>query len=104
MRRWAGGGIILSSVATRYQLGLVFHAGSLIVPLSASTPHGTWESVMNAALSSSTSAANEAGNLPLSRDRSPSWGGNIGGAGAPGGGSLISVDTDAPLSGAKAAI
>ncbi len=36
MRRWAGGGIILSSVATRYQLGLVFHAGSLIVPLSAS--------------------------------------------------------------------
>jgi hypothetical protein len=40
-RRWAGGGIILSSVATRYQLGLLFHAGSLILPLSAPTPHGT---------------------------------------------------------------
>jgi hypothetical protein len=37
----AGGGIILSSVATRYQLGLVFHAGSLIAPLSASSPQGT---------------------------------------------------------------
>ena len=28
--RWASGGIRLSSVATRYQLGLVLHAGSLI--------------------------------------------------------------------------
>ena len=65
MARWATGGIILSSVATRYQLGLVFHAGSLIVPLSASTPHGTWESAMNAALSASTSAANEAAKLRL---------------------------------------
>src|SRR5919106_1316104 len=26
MKRWAGGGIILSSVATRYQLGLLLHA------------------------------------------------------------------------------
>src|SRR5437870_991072 len=51
MKRWAGGGIILSSVAIKYQLGLVFHAGSLIVPLSASMPHGTWESAMNAAVS-----------------------------------------------------
>jgi hypothetical protein len=33
MNRWAGGGIIRSSVATRYQLGLVFHAGALIAPL-----------------------------------------------------------------------
>ena len=32
MNRCAGGGIILSSVATRYQLGLDFHAGWLIVP------------------------------------------------------------------------
>src|SRR2546421_8303048 len=104
MKRWAGGGIILSSVATRYQLGLVFHAGSLIVPLRAPTPHGTWESAMNAAFSSSTSAANAAGNLALSRNRKPSWGGRIGGTGAPGGGSWISVATDSPLSGAKAAI
>src|SRR5438045_8314164 len=43
MVRWAGGGIILSSVDTRYQLGLVLQAGSVIVPASASTPHGTWE-------------------------------------------------------------
>src|SRR5688572_24426820 len=27
--RWASGGIILSSVATKYQLGFVFQAGSL---------------------------------------------------------------------------
>src|SRR6266851_4920465 len=104
MKRWAGGGIILSSVATRYQLGLVFHAGSLIVPLGAPTPHGTWESAMNAAFASSTSAAKEAWNLALSRNRKPSWGGRIGGTGAPGGGFAISVDTDSPVSGAKAAI
>src|SRR5229473_2942275 len=35
--RWASGGIILSSVVTKYQLGFVLHAGSLTVPLSAST-------------------------------------------------------------------
>src|SRR3989442_12904352 len=104
MERWASGGIILSSVAIKYQLGLVFHAGSLIVPLSASMPHGTWESAMNAAVSASTSPANEAGNFAFSRNRKPSCGGSIGGPGAPGTGSLISEDTDSPLSGAKAVI
>lgn len=69
MARWASGGIILSSVATRYQLGLTLHAASLIVPLRAPTPHGTWESAMNAAFSASTSAANEATNFILSRNR-----------------------------------
>src|SRR6266481_5705479 len=44
MLRWASGGIILSSVVSKYQLGFVFHAGSLILPLSASTPQGTCES------------------------------------------------------------
>src|SRR5207248_5877414 len=102
MNRWAGGGIILSSVVTMYQLGLVFHAGSLIVPPSASTPHGTWESAMNAAFAASTSPAKEAWNLALSRNRKPSWGGRIGGTGAPGGGFAISVFTDSPVSGAKA--
>src|SRR5262245_42108127 len=102
--RWASGGIILSSVATRYQLGLAFHAGSLTGPLSASTPHGTWESAMNAAASAVTSAAKEAGNFDRSRKRYPSCGGRIGGTGAPGGGFLIRADTDSPLSGAKAAM
>src|SRR3954447_6944070 len=60
MARCAGGGIMWSSVATRYQLGFVRHAGSLIVPLSASTPHGTCESAMNAA-SSDGRAAGERG-------------------------------------------
>src|SRR5437870_9377207 len=46
--RWAATGIIWSSVTTRYQLGLVLHAGSLIAPLRAASPHGTWESAMNA--------------------------------------------------------
>jgi len=41
--RWTSGGIILSSVETRYQLGFVFHAGWLMEPLRASTPHGTCE-------------------------------------------------------------
>src|SRR5450432_1621836 len=104
MNRWAGGGIIRSSVAIKYQLGLVFQAGSVIVPPSASTPQGTWESAMNADFSASTSAANEEANFALSRNRKPSCGGRIGGTGAPGGGSLMSEDTDSPLSGANAAI
>src|ERR1700730_426740 len=95
MKRWA-------SVAIRYQLGLALHAGSLIVPLRAATPHGTCESAMNAAVSASTSAAKEAGNLALSRNKKPSCGGSIGGTGAPGGAFLISVATDSPLSGANA--
>src|ERR1700693_5004138 len=102
MKRWASGGIILSSVTIRYQLGLDFHAGSVIAPLRASKPHGTWESAMNAAFSASTSPAKEAGNFDLSRNKKPSCGGSIGGTGAPAGGSLISVATDSPLSGAKA--
>src|SRR5690349_11309073 len=104
MKRWAGGGVIRSSMAIRYQLGLVLQAGWLIVPLSASTPQGTWESAMNSALPSSTSAAKEAGNFALSRNRYPSCGGRIGGTGAPGGGFLMSDDTDSPRSGANAAM
>src|ERR1700682_3701760 len=69
MTRWAAGGIILSSVVTRYQLGLTLQAGSLIVPLGAPKPHGTWESAMNAAFSASTSAAKEAAHFALSRNR-----------------------------------
>src|SRR5215212_221346 len=104
MKRWAAGGIILSSLATRYQLGLVFQAGSLTAPWSAARPHGTCESAMNAAFSASTSAANEAANFALSRNRKPSCGGRIGGTGAPGAGSLIREAMDSPLSGAKAAM
>src|SRR5260221_11700101 len=103
MARWASGGIILSSVETKYQLGFVLQAVSLIVPPSASKPHGTWESAMNAAASALTSAANESANFALSRKRYPSRvGGRIGGTGAPGGGSLINEATDSPLSGANA--
>jgi hypothetical protein len=50
-------GILLSSVAIKYQLGFDLHAGSLIAPLRHPTPHGSWESAQNAALSGSTSAA-----------------------------------------------
>src|SRR6267378_8507623 len=104
MKRCAGGGIILSSVATRYQLGFGFHAGSSIAPLSAASPQGTCESAMNAALSASTSAAKESRNFALSRNRYPSCGGKIGGTGESGGGSLISEATDSPLSAANAAM
>src|SRR6266853_6315066 len=99
MARWASGGIILSSVVTRYQLGFVLHDGWVIAPLSASTPHGTWESAMNEATSGLTSAANAAGNLALSRKRYPSSGGRIGGTGAPRGASFLMSDAaDSPLS------
>src|SRR5260370_31116793 len=83
MARWASGGIILSSVVTMYQLGLVLQAGSLIAPLMAPTPHGTWESAMNAAFSGSTSAAKETGNFALSRNKKPPCGGSIAGPAAP---------------------
>src|SRR5688572_32616787 len=104
MARCASGGIIRSSVDTRYQLGFVRHAGALTAPSSAATPHGTCKSAMNAAASALTSAANDAWNFVRSRNRKPSWGGRIGGTGAPGGGFLIREETDSPLSGAKAAM
>src|SRR4249920_1051219 len=69
MTRWAGGGIILSPVVSRYQLGLARQAGSVIVPPSASTPHGTCEPAMNAA-----SAAGISGHLPTA---SLEWAGGV---------------------------
>src|SRR5215813_8478593 len=104
MARCAAGGIILSLVATRYQVGLDFHAGLVTTPLRASTPHGTWASAMNLAASGGTSAAKEAANLSLSRSKKPSCGGRIGGTGAPGGGFWMSDETDSPWSGANAAM
>src|SRR5260370_39645100 len=87
--RWASGGIILSSVETKYQLGFVRHSGWLIGVLGASTPHGTWESALNEAASGLTSAANAAGNFASPRNRDPSWVGRIGRTGQPGGESVI---------------
>ena len=58
--RCAGGGIIRSSVVSRYQLGLIRQAASVIVPPSAFTPQGTWESAMNAACPAGRSPANDA--------------------------------------------
>src|SRR5258708_16602586 len=104
MARCASGGSMLSSVVASDQLGLVLHAGSLIAPLMAPMPHGTWESAINAAFSGSTSAAKAAGNFALSRNKKPSCGGSIGGTGAPGGGSLISDPPHSPLSWAEAAM
>jgi hypothetical protein len=63
MMRYAGGGIILSSVETKYQLGLAFQAGRVIIPFRAPRPQGTCESAMKAAVSTSTSAANESRNF-----------------------------------------
>src|ERR1700752_2176671 len=100
--RCAGGGIILSSAATRNQLGLFFQAAVLTLPLSALTPHGTCDAAMKRACRSPTSAANEAANLAWSSNKKPSCGGRIGGTGAPGAGLEISDWTDSPASGAKA--
>src|SRR5207302_2355001 len=93
----------ISSVATRYQLGLTRQAGLLTAPANASTPHGTCESAMNAASPGSTSAANEAANFARSRNRNPSYGGIIGVTGAPGAGLACRDETDSPRSDATAA-
>src|SRR5882757_4094903 len=102
--RCAGGGIILSSLATRYQLGFERQAGLDTVPSRAAMPHGTCDSARKAASSGSRSPAKDAANFDLSNIRNPFCGGRIGGTGAPGGGFLISVATDSPASGAKAAM
>src|SRR6266566_2863239 len=104
MARWADGGIMWSSVAIRYQLGLLRQAGSVTGPARASTPHGTCESAMNAASAAGRSPPNESWNFARSWNKNPPVGGRIGDAGAPGGGSAISVFTDSPLSGANAAM
>ena len=58
MVRCAGGGIIRSSVVTRYQLGLLRQAASVTAAAGASTLHGTCASAMNAARPSGRSPAN----------------------------------------------
>jgi hypothetical protein len=57
------GGIIRSSLATRYQLGLIRQEASVIVPPSAFTPQGTWESAMKAAFA----------RCPTNRSSPPTW-------------------------------
>jgi len=103
MARWSDGGIMWSSVAIRYQLGLLRQAGSVTGSARVSTPHGTCESAMNAASAAGRSAPNEWGNLARSWNKNPPLGARIGDPGAPGG-PAISVLTDSPLSGANAAM
>src|ERR1700761_8676533 len=98
MARCAGGGIIPSSVATKYQLGFFAQAGSVTAPWRAATPQGTCELAMKSAFSGATSAAKLAANWALSSCKKPSVGGRIGGTGAPGGGSLMREATDSPRS------
>ena len=72
MARWAAGGIIRSSVVTRYQQGLDRQVGWLTSPPRASTPHGTCESARNYARGMALSldqALNLAVGQPIQRDR-----------------------------------
>ena len=80
---------------------MLFHAGVVIVPPSALTPHGTCECAMNFAVGASTSPANDAGNFPVQKQIAVNWR-RIGGTGAPGGGFAMREFTDSPVSGAKA--
>ena len=90
---------------SRYQLGLLCHAGSLIVPLGASRPHGTCESAMNAACSAITSAANASWNFARSRNRSRPGAAESAAAGRVRSAEpAMRVFTDSPLSGTKAAM
>src|SRR5205085_11149674 len=88
----------------RYQLGLVFHEAAVTSPARALTPQGTCEAAMKFACSRLKSAANEAANFAWSSLRKPSCGGRIGGTAAPAGALAMSLATDSPRSGAKAAM
>src|SRR6202051_4862107 len=59
MRSWSGL-IDRSSVATMYQVGLVFHAGCVTLWVNASVEIGTCDIAMNAAFSGGMSAAKSA--------------------------------------------
>ena len=63
-----------SSVATRYQLGLIRHAGSVTARSRASTPQGTCESAMNCGEAGGHVGGERLGELVLSRNRKPSTG------------------------------
>ena len=100
--RWADSGIIWSSVAIRYELGLLRQTGSVTGPSMASTANGTCASAMNAASAVGRSAPNELWNP------TGSWNKNLPGAdtsGDPGAlGSRLNVLADSSLSGANAAM
>ena len=87
-------------MVTRYQLGLVRQAGSLTTPPSAFRPHGTW--VDEGGHLRAHVAGERRGEFGLVEQQEAVYGRQVGGTGAPGGGSLISDETDSPLSSAKA--
>src|SRR5258705_6855451 len=98
----ASGGIILSSVATMYQLFFVFHAATVNSVSKADKPTGTCESAMNLAFAAGISAQKLARNLALSNQMNPSFGGRIGELGS-GGESLSILKSDSPASRTNAA-
>src|SRR5258708_21652200 len=101
MARWADGGIMWSSVAIRYQLGLLRQAGSVTGPARASTPHGTCEPAMNAASAAGRSAPHQPGNFAPARPKNPPAGGGLGAARAAGRRPGVVLLTDSPPSGAN---
>src|SRR5580704_14991616 len=70
MRSWSGL-MDRSSVATMYQVGLVFQAGDVTLWVNASVEIGTCEMAMNAALSFGMSAAKSAAKCSCSIHQSP---------------------------------
>src|SRR5579862_2084536 len=70
MRSWSGL-IDRSSVATMYQVGLVFQAGDVTLWVNASVEIGTCEIAMNAALSFGMSAAKSTAKCSCSIHQSP---------------------------------
>src|SRR6202051_762281 len=70
MRSWSGL-IDRSSVATMYQVGLVFQAGDVILWVNASVEIGTCDTAMNAAFSFGMSAAKSAAKCSCSIHQLP---------------------------------
>src|SRR5580658_554619 len=70
MRSWSGL-IERSSVATMYQVGLVFHAGFVTLWVNESVEIGTCEMAMNTAFSGEMSAAKSAAKCSCSIHQRP---------------------------------
>src|SRR4051812_32924240 len=101
IRRWLSGWIILSSVETWYQVGFLFHAGSVTVSAKVEPTGAFWVTAMTSASSAGRSWQKVSRNLSGGIHTYPSeWGAVLAAAG--GGFPWVMARSPSPASGATA--